>query len=148
MKVGVLTAPTTEIGRLVTVPTAAGTITLLDALSQAGGLTEHAGAEILVSRRQSTTDGTSVSPVQRIPVHGLFDATDTTSNVKLQGGEEIRVPQAGQVFVMGNVKRPGAFYIADGPESSVMKALALSGGLDRYTAHTAYIYRAEGESTG
>jgi polysaccharide export outer membrane protein len=80
-------------------------------------------------------------------VRGLFDATDTASNVRLEGGEEIRVPQAGQVFVMGNVKRPGAFYIADGPESSVMKALALSGGLDRYTAHTAYIYRAEGEST-
>jgi polysaccharide export outer membrane protein len=46
---------------------AAGTITLLDALSLAGGLTEHAGAEILITRRQSTTSETSVSPVQRIP---------------------------------------------------------------------------------
>jgi len=122
---------------------ATGTITLLDAISQAGGLTEHAGAEILVSRRQPAAGGAPTTEVQRIPVQGLFDAADASSNLRLQGGEEIRVPEAGRVYVVGNVKKPGIFFISDGSESSVLKALALSGGLDRYSSHTAYIYRPE-----
>ena len=32
-------------------------------------------------------------------------------NVELRGGEEIRVPEAGKIFVVGNVKKPGAFAI-------------------------------------
>jgi len=66
----------------------------------------------------------------------------------LEGGEEIRVPEAGRVFVVGNVKKPGAFYITDGSESTVMKALALSEGLDTFSAHKAYIYRLEGGNGG
>jgi polysaccharide export outer membrane protein len=46
------------------------------------------------------------------------------------------------------VKKPGAFYIKDGSESSVLKALALSEGLDTFPSHSAYIYRAEGGSGG
>ena len=60
----------------------------------------------------------------------------------------IRVPEAGRVFVLGDVKKPGAFYISDGAESSVLKALALSGGLDAHTRSTAYIYRTEGGAQG
>jgi polysaccharide export outer membrane protein len=66
----------------------------------------------------------------------------------LEGGEDIRVPEAGRVFVLGRVKKPGAFFITDGAESSVMKALALSEGLDTYPSHKAYIYRVEGGSGG
>jgi polysaccharide export outer membrane protein len=46
------------------------------------------------------------------------------------------------------VKKPGAFFITDGSESSVMKALALSEGLDTFPSHSAYIYRVEGGSGG
>jgi polysaccharide export outer membrane protein len=66
----------------------------------------------------------------------------------LEGGEEVRVPEAGRVFVLGDVKKPGAFYITDGSESSVMKALALSEGLDSFSSHKAYIYRLEAGSSG
>jgi polysaccharide export outer membrane protein len=69
-------------------------------------------------------------------------------NLQLEGGEEVRVPEAGQVYVLGDVKKPGAFYITDGSESSVMKALALSAGLDSFSAHKAYIYRLEAGSGG
>lgn len=127
---------------------ATGVVTLLDALSQAGGLTENAGAEILVSRQQLTPDGKSTSLIQRIPVRGLFDTVDPSQNLRLQGGEVIRVPEAGRVYVLGNVKSPGAIVIKDGPESSVLKMLALSQGLNSYSAHRAYIYRAEGGSGG
>ena len=84
---------------------------------------------ILVSRPHLSEDGKSTALIQRIPVRGLFDAVDPSLNLKLYGGEIIRVPEAGQIFVLGDVKRPGAFFITDGPEYSVLKALALSEGL-------------------
>ncbi|MGB8260382.1 MAG: polysaccharide biosynthesis/export family protein [Terracidiphilus sp.] len=127
---------------------ATGTVTLLDAISQAQGLTENAGSEILICRQQTGTSDRPVTLIQRIPVHSLIGGEDPTLNVHLEGGEEIRVPEAGRVFVVGNVKKPGAFYITDGAESSVMKALALSEGLDSYPSRQAYIYRLEGGSGG
>jgi len=123
---------------------ATGIVTLLDAISQAQGLTENAGAEILVTRQPAEGDAGAASLVKRIPVHALISGEDPALNIRLEGGEEIRVPEAGRVFVVGDVKKPGAFYITDSGESSVMKALSLSEGLDQYPAHTAYIYRLEG----
>ena len=127
---------------------ATGTVTLLDAISQAQGLTENAGSEILVSRQTTDANDKSVMLIQRIPVRGLMSGVEPALNLHLEGGEEIRVPEAGRVFVLGRVKKPGAFFITDGSESSVMKALALSEGLDTFPSHMAYIYRVEGGSGG
>ena len=127
---------------------ATGTVTLLDAISRAGGLTDNAGSEILVSHPPSITGDISATLTERIPARGLLGGEDPTLNLHLEGGEDIRVPEAGRVFVLGRVKKPGAFYITDGSESSVMKALALSEGLDTFPSHKAYIYRVEGASGG
>jgi polysaccharide export outer membrane protein len=127
---------------------ATGTVTLLDAISRAGGLTENAGAEILVSKPSSDANAKTVALLQRIPVRGLMDGTNPALNLHLEGGEDIRIPEAGRVFVLGRVKRPGSFFITDGSESSVMKALALSEGLDTFPSTKAYIYRVEGGSGG
>jgi polysaccharide export outer membrane protein len=127
---------------------AMGTVTLLDAITRAGGLAENAGAEILVSKPSFATSDKSGLLIQRIPVHGLISSEDPALNLHLEGGEDIRIPEAGRVFVLGRVKKPGAFFITDGSESSVMKALALSEGLDTFPSHKAYIYRVEGGSGG
>jgi polysaccharide export outer membrane protein len=123
---------------------ATGNVTLLDAISKAQGFTENAGAEILVSNQELGQDGKPTTLSQRIPVRELLDGTNPSLNLSLIGGEVIRVPEAGRVFVLGDVKKPGAFYITDGAESSVLKALALSGGLDAHPRSMAYIYRTEG----
>jgi len=122
---------------------ASGPVTLLEALTKAGGLSPEAGPEILVSRAQSSPDGTVTSLVQRILVKGLIDAADPAMNISLIGGEEIRVPEAGRVYVIGNVKKPGAFAVQDGVESTVLKMLALSEGLAPYASKDAFIYRRE-----
>jgi len=127
---------------------ATGTVTLLDAISKAGGLADNAGSEILLSGQPSGTGDKLVTLTQRIPVRGLIGGEDPTLNLHLKGGEEVRVPEAGRIFVVGNVKHPGAFYITDGSESSVMKALALSEGLDTFSANKAYIYRLEAGNGG
>ena len=125
---------------------AAGTVTLLDAITRAGGITDNAGSVIMLSHSASGADSASIPLIDRIPVHSLMDATDSAANLKLEGGEVIRVPEAGQVFVVGNVKRPGSFPIVNDSESSILKMLALAGGLDNFTSHTAYIYRIDGAS--
>jgi len=126
---------------------ALGTVTLLDALARAGGLTPEAGTEILLSRHSTTGDGLTTTLVQRIPVKTLIDAADPEVNIKLTGGEEIRVPDAGKVFVLGNVKKPGAFTATDGGNTTVLKALALAEGLMPYAGNQAYIYRREASGT-
>jgi polysaccharide biosynthesis/export protein len=112
---------------------AIGPMRLLDAISKAGGLTELAGSDILVASGDDQ--------VRRIPVKGLLESTDASLNVVLTGGEDIRVIEAGKAFVVGNVKKPGAFALRDSEQSTVMQMLALAEGLAPFAAKQAYIYR-------
>lgn len=130
-----------------------GHVTLLDALSRAGGITTEAGSEILLSRMQAGPDengftGKISNMVLRIPVKQLIDQADGELNYRLIGGEEIRVPEASKIFVMGNVKKPGAFAMRDSYDSTVLKLLALSEGLMPFAMDEAYIYRREGGTNG
>lgn len=115
-----------------------GTVTLLDAITRADGLTEVAGPEIIVSREG--TDG-SAGLMQRIPVKSLMDHADEALNLRLSGGEEIRVPEGGRVFVVGNVRKPGAIPVHDISELTVMRVIAQSDGLLPYASKDAYILR-------
>jgi polysaccharide export outer membrane protein len=124
---------------------AAGPVTLLEAITRAGGLTAEAGPDIVVSRQGSDKSGT---PLQRIPVKGLFDIADPMLNLSLTGGEEIRVPEIGKVFVVGNVKKPGAYPLQSGSETSILKVIALAEGLLPFAAKEAYVYRREGGNGG
>jgi polysaccharide export outer membrane protein len=124
-----------------------GPVTLLEALTRAGGLGPESGSEILVSRSLPGGDGSRVL-VQRISVRGLIDAADPKLNIRLTGGEEIRVPEAGRIYVVGKVKKPGVFALQDGGESTVLKALALAEGVEPFAAKQAYIYRREAGPAG
>jgi polysaccharide export outer membrane protein len=123
---------------------AAGPVTLLDALTRAGGLSPDAGPEILVSQFQAGEDGTPAALVQRIPVKALIDRADPEMNLKLMGGEEIRVPEVGKVYVVGTVRRPGAFAVQNTSETTVLQILALAEGLAPFASKQAYIYRQDG----
>ena len=79
--------------------------------------------------------------IERIPVRGLLQQADPVWNVTLEGGEEVRVLPAGKVFVVGNIKKPGAFRADEGTGMSVLKALAMAEGLAPYAQNIAYIYR-------
>jgi polysaccharide export outer membrane protein len=122
---------------------ASAPVTLLEAITRAGGLTPVAGSEILISKTQPGSGGEPTSLIQRVSVKGLIDAADPEANLRLTGGEEVRVPEAGKVFVVGNVKKPGAFAVEDGAETSVLKMLALAEGLAPYSGKQAFIYRRE-----
>jgi polysaccharide export outer membrane protein len=126
---------------------AVGSITLLDALARAEGLTEDHGAEVLVSHPRAP-GATGPALVQRISFNGLMVEADPALNIRLVGGEEIRVPNAGKVYVVGNVKKPGIYPIQQGNDSTVFEMIAMSEGLMPYAKKQAYIYRREGGKEG
>ena len=110
-----------------------GGLRILGAISQAGGLLPEAGPEIIVEQANGS--------VQRISVRALFDGQHSQLNTLVTAGSQIRVPECEQVFVVGDVKRPGAFPFQDMQDTTVLKLLALSGGLDSFSRNKAYIYR-------
>jgi polysaccharide export outer membrane protein len=111
---------------------AVGVVTLLDALANAEGMTNDAGTEVLLTRNDKT---------EHISVKRLIKDADPEVNFVLHGGEEIRVPEASKIFVVGNVKKPGAFPIRDGSDESVLKMIALAEGLTQFASKIAYVYR-------
>ena len=110
-----------------------GNLRLLDALSQAGGLLPEAGPEVIVEQANGT--------MQRLSVRQLFDGYHPELNILIHAGAQIRVPQCERIYVVGNVKRPGAFPFQNLQDTTVLQLLALSGGLDSFTHNKAYIYR-------
>ena len=120
---------------------AVGAVTLLDALTRAGGLSPEAGPEILVTRAQPGQDEEPTAMVERIPIKGLIDAADPEMNIRLAGGEEIRVPEVGKVFVVGSVRKPGSFPIQSGEETTILQMLALAEGLAPFASNQAFVYR-------
>jgi polysaccharide export outer membrane protein len=109
-----------------------GQVTLLDALARAEGLTNDAGTDVLITRG---------GLVERISLKKLMKDADPSVNYELHGGEVIRIPEAGKIFVVGNVRKPGAFAVRDASDNSVLRMVALSEGLMPFAAKEAYIYR-------
>jgi polysaccharide biosynthesis/export protein len=110
-----------------------GNLRVLGALSQAGGLLPEAGPEVIVEQ----ADGS----MQRISVRDLYDGRHPQLNVAVTAGAQIRVPECDRVYIVGNVKRPGAFPFQSVQDTTVLQLLALSGGLDSFALSRAYIYR-------
>jgi polysaccharide export outer membrane protein len=113
---------------------------LLDAIARAGGMREDAGSDIVVSR-QVIENGKPVQTTQTIPVRKLIDNADPSLNVMLHGGEEVLVPEARKIYVVGNVRKPGAYPVRNDEGTTILQLLALSEGLAPYSAKVAYVYR-------
>ncbi len=76
-------------------------------------------------------DGKPARVTQTIPVRKLIDNADPSVNVMLHGGEEVLVPEAQKIYVVGNVKKPGAYPIRNDEETTILQ---LAGSLRRLIA--------------
>lgn len=116
--------------------------TLLEVLSEAGGIADDAGSVVIVTRigkrdvaegnedrcGKATADGKPQSLA--INLKDLLESGDPQFNIPLVGGDVVSVPKAGIVYVVGAVERPGGFVLqSDGEEMTTLKALALAQGL-------------------
>jgi polysaccharide export outer membrane protein len=120
-------------------------VTLLEALTRAGGLTEDAGSYLLLSRRPARNEQAGEEEAglvtQRIAIVDILESASSIETIRLRGGDEIRVPEAGKIYVVGNLKKPGTYRIPNDHQTSVLKALALSEGLLPNATREAFIYR-------
>lgn len=97
-----------------------GSHLLSDYLSVAGGFTPRAGKTITVTRR----DHPDAPDVVRFSRPANLSGT----NPQVNAGDSIYVGQAGLVYVVGDVTRPGGFMLDPDQKLTVMKALALAEG--------------------
>ena len=118
---------------------AVGLVTLLQALARAEGLTPDAGTEIVVS--SPSPDPSLQAIVRRIPIARLLNDADPNLNIRLTGGEEIRIPEAGRIYVVGNVRKPGSYAVRDQTPPTLLKMLAQAEGLAPYANKLAFLYR-------
>jgi polysaccharide export outer membrane protein len=128
-------------------------ITLLQALSQAGGVSEDAGNTVLITRAvtqvsnpEDPPDATAAPPAPQSFAIALGDALesgDPRFNVPLLGGDVVSVPRAGIIYVVGAVAHPGGFVMQnDRDRMTMMKLISLSGGpTSTAKARDAVIYR-------
>jgi polysaccharide export outer membrane protein len=122
---------------------ALGQVRLLDAIARAEGVSPEAGTEVLLYRAKEKGGS---GAVQHISLKRLIDGSDPALNQVLQGGDQIRIPQAGKLYILGNVKSPGAYPITEAEGMTVLKALALCQGMLPYSHKTATIFRPREDS--
>jgi polysaccharide export outer membrane protein len=130
--------------------------TLLEVLSEAGGIANDAGNTLIVTRAATEPapgkpgslagdpEGTAPPPMTfTISLSDLLDSGDSKFNIPLLSGDVVSVPRAGVVYVVGAVEKPGGIVLgSDREQMTTLKILALAGGL-KSTArpHQAVIVR-------
>jgi polysaccharide export outer membrane protein len=112
--------------------TLTGSVTLIEALAQAGSPAPTAGGDILILRRGKSAEGSPTLPqdadadIQRVSLRDV-QAGKLSANVTIRDGDTIFVPKAERFFVTGYVRNPGPYNFE--PELTVLQAIALAGGL-------------------
>lgn len=125
-------------------------MTLLQVLSQAGGIADDAGSKVLITRKQFVVQAannaavTAAEPTKpraadpipaaqniiTIDLNDLLDSGDPKYNIPLLGGDVVSVPRAGVVYAVGAVQHPGGFVMqSDRQQLTVLKVVSLAGGL-------------------
>ena len=103
-----------------------GRQTLLQILSQAGGLTRDAAKEIIVMRQ--LVDGSSVS--NHIPIDDLILRGDPKFNILIEPDDIINVPvdMTVVIYMFGQVRSPGALQVKKSNMPTLLQAIAQAGG--------------------
>ena len=103
-----------------------GRQTVLSVVSEAGGLTEDAGEEIIVIRQLAAGESTSI----RISVDGLFVQGDPKLNIALEPGDVLNIPidKTVPIYVFGQVRSPGALQVRRSSLPTLTQAIAQAGG--------------------
>jgi len=103
-----------------------GRQTLMQIMSEAGGLTRDAGNEIVIIRQ--LPDGSSTS--LRISIDDLFLKGDAKLNVPMEAGDIVTVPvdKPVVVYVFGQVKNPGALQVKKSNIPTLLQVIAQAGG--------------------
>ncbi|EPC04139.1 hypothetical protein L861_02170 [Litchfieldella anticariensis FP35 = DSM 16096] len=114
-------------------------MTIMDAISQAGGPEEHANWNNAILTRNGVESSVSL--------YALMREGDQSQNRLLQDGDVLHVPTAEDqsVAVMGQVNSPGNITLGNEPVS-LTDALARAGGIQEETAEPSGIFVVRGQA--
>ncbi len=109
-----------------------GRMTLLEAITAAGGLTKEAAREIIIIR--TFPDGTTNN--LKIPIDDLMMKGDPKFNLPLEAGDSVivQIDRTVQVYIYGQVKMPGALNVLQSRIPTVTQAIAQAGGFTERAA--------------
>ncbi|MFH1991802.1 MAG: polysaccharide biosynthesis/export family protein [Pseudomonadota bacterium] len=104
-----------------------GNSTLMEVISNAGGITVNAG-ETLFIQRNSIKGGIDHKDdiTIAIDLKKLLEERDVNANLPVLDGDSIYVPRASFVYVSGEVRNPGAYKITQG--LTVLRSITVAGG--------------------
>jgi len=110
----------------------AGKLTVLQALMQAGSVTDDAGDRAFIIRANPdgsvpSADQSSDTAKVYVDLHALLDVGDLSQNYTLNDGDYLFVEKAQPFTITGEVKTAGMFPARRG--LTVQQAVALAGGL-------------------
>jgi len=103
-----------------------GRQTVLDVIAKAGGLTNEAGIEMFVMRQNSEGENSSV----QISLDELILNGNAELNIPLESNDFINIPidRIVNVYVMGQVRSPGALEVKRSRIPTLLMAIAQAGG--------------------
>lgn len=117
-----------------------GKTTLLDVLTQAGGLANNASDTTVIIRGETAMralgfqdnsggkHATAPPTTIKVNLQKLFEGGDPRSDIPIFPGDTVTVLRAGIVYVVGAVNRAGGYTLAGSWQNmTVLKAIALAG---------------------
>lgn len=116
---------------------------VLDILSGAGGTSETGGEKALLLKKHKDKDGNPVFESIEIDLHKLLAEGDTAQNLEVKGGDVLYVPRADEVYVLGEVKNPGAVKFEAG--LTLTQAISKVAGFTRTASRRVQVVRVEAD---
>lgn len=120
-----------------------GTKNLFEVLSLAGGLRPDAGNAINITRRLefgpvplpgAANDSTGQFSVASVEIKSVMRASNPADNILIKPHDVISVPKADTIYVIGAVKKPGAYVLGEHRTLSALQILALAEGVEKTAA--------------
>ncbi len=117
-----------------------GKKTLVEVLSQAGGLRADAGYSVKITRKKESgpiplasakEDATGQFSVAEVRLRDIMEAKNPAENILVMPNDVISVPRAEMIYVIGEVVKPGSIVLGDQQNMSVLQALSLASGLGK-----------------
>src|SRR5580700_9125077 len=105
---------------------------LFEVLSLAGGLRPEAGNVIEITRRLewgpiplpgAANDSTGQFSVGSVEVRSVMNASNPAENILIKPNDVISVPRADTIYVIGAVKKPGAYVLGEHRTLSALQVL-------------------------
>ena len=123
-----------------------GPTTLLQVISQAGGVGAEAANELYVFRQEKDGQKTKIT----IDLRDLTVNGNQALNIDLQPNDVVNIPvdQIVTVYVYGEVKSPGALQFRQSKKITLLQAIAQAGGTTEWASKSRVMIKRKNKSTG